>query len=85
MPGGPASSGLCQDLPRPGAEFPGIRLVYTLQCIHSEEGCRWSGPLRHLQGHLNTWSFSVVPCLNCCLAKLSLCELSAHLQQDCSK
>lgn len=24
-------------------------LGLPIRCIHSEEGCRWSGPLRHLQ------------------------------------
>lgn len=27
-------------------------LGLAIRCIHSEEGCRWSGPLRHLQVRL---------------------------------
>lgn len=27
-------------------------LGLPIRCIHSEEGCRWSGPLRHLQVRL---------------------------------
>lgn len=60
-------------------------LGLPIRCIHSEEGCRWSGPLRHLQGHLNTCSFNVVPCPNRCPAKLSRRDLPAHLQHDCPK
>lgn len=60
-------------------------LGLPIRCIHSEEGCRWSGPLRHLQGHLNTCSFNVVPCPNRCPTKLSRRDLPAHLQHDCPK
>uniref|UniRef100_A0AAA9RY29 TNF receptor associated factor 4 n=4 Tax=Pecora TaxID=35500 RepID=A0AAA9RY29_BOVIN len=60
-------------------------LGLSIRCIHSEEGCRWNGPLRHLQGHLNTCSFNVVPCPNRCPAKLSRRDLPAHLQHDCPK
>uniref|UniRef100_A0A2K6L488 TNF receptor associated factor 4 n=1 Tax=Rhinopithecus bieti TaxID=61621 RepID=A0A2K6L488_RHIBE len=60
-------------------------LGLPIRCIHSEEGCRWSGPLRHLQGHLNTCSFNVVPCPNRCPMKLSRRDLPAHLQHDCPK
>ncbi|MBZ3884526.1 TNF receptor-associated factor 4 [Sciurus carolinensis] len=60
-------------------------LGLPIRCIHSEEGCRWSGPLRHLQGHLNTCSFNVIPCPNRCPAKLSRRDLPAHLQHDCPK
>lgn len=60
-------------------------LGLPIRCIHSEEGCRWSGPLRHLQGHLNTCSFNVVACPNRCPAKLSRRDLPAHLQHDCPK
>ncbi|XP_045381299.1 TNF receptor-associated factor 4 isoform X1 [Lemur catta] len=60
-------------------------LGLPIRCIHSEEGCRWSGQLRHLQGHLNTCSFNVVPCPNRCPAKLSRRDLPAHLQHDCPK
>nr|XP_055112765.1 TNF receptor-associated factor 4 isoform X1 [Symphalangus syndactylus] len=60
-------------------------LGLPIRCIHSEEGCRWSGPLRHLQGHLNTCSFNVIPCPNRCPMKLSRRDLPAHLQHDCPK
>nr|XP_045232114.1 TNF receptor-associated factor 4 isoform X3 [Macaca fascicularis] len=60
-------------------------LGLPIRCIHSEEGCRWNGPLRHLQGHLNTCSFNVVPCPNRCPMKLSRRDLPAHLQHDCPK
>ncbi|XP_047689289.1 TNF receptor-associated factor 4 isoform X1 [Prionailurus viverrinus] len=60
-------------------------LGLPIRCIHSEEGCRWSGPLRHLQSHLNTCSFNVIPCPNRCPTKLSRRDLPAHLQHDCPK
>ncbi|XP_041580795.1 TNF receptor-associated factor 4 isoform X3 [Vulpes lagopus] len=60
-------------------------LSLAIRCIHSEEGCRWSGPLRHLQSHLNTCSFNVIPCPNRCPTKLSRRDLPAHLQHDCPK
>ncbi|XP_058019919.1 TNF receptor-associated factor 4 [Ahaetulla prasina] len=58
-------------------------LSLTIRCIHSEEGCRWSGTIRHLQAHLGTCSFNVVPCPNRCGAKLSRRDLPPHLQHDC--
>uniref|UniRef100_A0ACB8ECK9 TNF receptor-associated factor 4 n=1 Tax=Sphaerodactylus townsendi TaxID=933632 RepID=A0ACB8ECK9_9SAUR len=58
-------------------------LSLTIRCIHSEEGCRWSGTIRHLQAHLGTCSFNVVPCPNRCGVKLSRRDLPAHVQHDC--
>ncbi|XP_075760630.1 TNF receptor-associated factor 4 [Pelodiscus sinensis] len=58
-------------------------LTLAIRCIHSEEGCRWSGQLKQLQAHLGTCSFNVVPCPNRCSAKLSRRHLPEHLQLDC--
>ncbi|KAG3278613.1 TRAF4-containing [Ictidomys tridecemlineatus] len=60
-------------------------LGLPIRCIHGEEGFCWSGALRHLQRHLNTCSFNVVPCPNCCPGKLSHRDLPANLQHDCPK
>lgn len=36
-------------------------LGLPIRCIHSEEGCRWSGPLRHLQVRLLGWGAGTSP------------------------
>lgn len=66
-------------------ELEGQVLGLPTCCIHSEEGCVWSRPLHHLQGHLNTCSFNIVPSQNCCLATLSQHDLRSHLYHNCPK
>ncbi|XP_042298211.1 TNF receptor-associated factor 4 isoform X5 [Sceloporus undulatus] len=67
----------------PDPELEAQVFSLTIRCIHSEEGCRWSGTIRHLQAHLGTCSFNVVPCPNRCGVKLSRRDLPPHLQHDC--
>ncbi|CAM2104210.1 unnamed protein product [Caretta caretta] len=69
----------------PDPELEAQVLGLTIRCIHSEEGCRWSGHIKHLQPHLGTCGFNVIPCPNRCSAKLSRRDLPGHLQHDCPK
>uniref|UniRef100_A0A8D2LS50 TNF receptor associated factor 4 n=1 Tax=Varanus komodoensis TaxID=61221 RepID=A0A8D2LS50_VARKO len=67
----------------PDPELEAQVLSLTIRCIHSEEGCRWIGTIRHLQAHLGSCSFNVVSCPNRCGSKLSRRDLPPHLQHDC--
>nr|XP_032644603.1 TNF receptor-associated factor 4 [Chelonoidis abingdonii] len=69
----------------PDPELEAQVLTLTIRCIHSEEGCRWSGHIKHLQPHLSTCGFNVIPCPNRCSIKLSRRDLPDHLQHDCPK
>uniref|UniRef100_A0A7N4NLW9 TNF receptor associated factor 4 n=1 Tax=Sarcophilus harrisii TaxID=9305 RepID=A0A7N4NLW9_SARHA len=69
----------------PDPELEAQVLSLAIRCIHSEEGCRWTGGLRHLQGHLNSCGYNVVSCPNRCSAKLSRRDLPTHLQRECPK
>uniref|UniRef100_A0A8C3I5I0 TNF receptor associated factor 4 n=1 Tax=Chrysemys picta bellii TaxID=8478 RepID=A0A8C3I5I0_CHRPI len=69
----------------PDPELETQVLSLPIRCIHSEEGCRWSGPIKHLQPHLSTCGFNVIPCPNRCSIKLSRRDLPDHLQHDCPK
>ncbi|XP_077692910.1 TNF receptor-associated factor 4 isoform X2 [Eretmochelys imbricata] len=69
----------------PDPELEAQVLGLTIRCIHSEEGCRWSGHIKHLQPHLGTCGFNVIPCPNRCSAKLSRRDLPGHLQHGCPK
>ncbi|XP_044539007.1 TNF receptor-associated factor 4-like, partial [Gracilinanus agilis] len=60
-------------------------LSLPIRCIHSEEGCRWTGALRQLQVHLNSCGYNVVACPNRCSGKLSRRDLPSHLQHECPK
>ncbi|XP_031447542.1 TNF receptor-associated factor 4 [Phasianus colchicus] len=69
----------------PDPELEAQVLSLAIRCIHSEEGCRWSGLIRHLQAHLGTCGFNVIPCPNRCSTKLSRRDLPQHLQHGCPK
>ncbi|KPP57508.1 TNF receptor-associated factor 4-like [Scleropages formosus] len=69
----------------PDPELEQQILGLTIRCIHSEEGCRWTGQVKQLQGHFSTCAYNVIPCPNRCLAKLTRRDLPGHLQHDCSK
>lgn len=56
---GPGCTFLCPQIyPDPELEVQVLGLA--IRCIHSEEGCRWSGPLRHLQVRLR-WAARTNP------------------------
>ncbi|KAL4608425.1 TNF receptor-associated factor 4-like [Arapaima gigas] len=69
----------------PDPELEQQIMALLIRCIHSEEGCRWTGQVKQLQGHFSTCAFNVIPCPNRCLAKLTRRDLPGHLQHDCSK
>ncbi|XP_023646739.1 TNF receptor-associated factor 4-like isoform X2 [Paramormyrops kingsleyae] len=69
----------------PDPELEQQILALNIRCIHSEEGCRWTGQVKQLQGHFSTCSYNVIPCPNRCATKLTRRELPAHLQHDCTK
>ncbi|XP_027516168.1 TNF receptor-associated factor 4 isoform X1 [Corapipo altera] len=69
----------------PDPELEAQVLSLAIRCIHSEEGCRWSGLIKHLQAHLSTCGFNVIPCPNRCSAKLSRRDLPEHVQHGCPK
>ncbi|RLV92294.1 hypothetical protein DV515_00013839 [Chloebia gouldiae] len=69
----------------PDPELEAQVLSLAIRCIHSEEGCRWSGLIKHLQAHLGTCGFNVIPCPNRCSAKLSRRDLPEHVQHGCPK
>ncbi|NXI33246.1 TRAF4 factor, partial [Sterrhoptilus dennistouni] len=69
----------------PDPELEAQVLSLAIRCIHSEEGCRWSGLIKHLQVHLGTCGFNVIPCPNRCSAKLSRRDLPDHVQHGCPK
>ncbi|KAG5269382.1 hypothetical protein AALO_G00201370, partial [Alosa alosa] len=69
----------------PDPELEQQILALAIRCIHSEEGCRWSGPMKQLQGHFSTCAFNVIPCPNRCAIKLTRRDLPEHLQHDCPK
>ncbi|XP_033924606.1 TNF receptor-associated factor 4 isoform X1 [Melopsittacus undulatus] len=69
----------------PDPELEAHVLSLAIRCIHSEEGCRWSGLIKHLQAHLGTCGFNVIPCPNRCSMKLSRRDLPEHVQHGCPK
>ncbi|KAJ8276031.1 hypothetical protein COCON_G00077830 [Conger conger] len=69
----------------PDPELEQQILALSIRCIHSEEGCRWTGQMKQLQGHFSTCAFNVIPCPNRCSAKLTRRDLPDHLQYDCVK
>merc|ERR1711874_298986 len=52
-------------------------------CIHREEGCKWSGPLGRLKGHLNTCQKDAVSCVNQCGAKIARVNMEDHVRFTC--
>lgn len=54
----------------------------AIRCIHSEEGCRWSGPLRHLQVSFSCAGRGTTPflagthCLLCHQSHLNTCSFN---------
>ncbi|CAB4056300.1 TRAF4 [Lepeophtheirus salmonis] len=54
-------------------------------CIHKEEGCKWSGPLCKLKGHLNTCQKDAVSCPNQCGSKIARVNMEDHMMYTCSK
>uniref|UniRef100_A0A3Q2UFM3 TNF receptor-associated factor n=1 Tax=Fundulus heteroclitus TaxID=8078 RepID=A0A3Q2UFM3_FUNHE len=69
----------------PDPELEQQILALPIRCIHSEEGCRWTGQMKQLQGHFSTCAFNVIPCPNRCSVKLTRRDLPDHLQHDCPK
>lgn len=69
----------------PDRELETQVLTLSIRCIHSEEGCRWSGQIKQLQTHLNVCAFNVIPCPNRCSTKLIRKDLPEHMQHDCPK
>ncbi|GAA6081266.1 TNF receptor-associated factor 4b [Tachysurus ichikawai] len=69
----------------PDVELEQQILALPIRCIHSEEGCRWSGQNKQLQVHLSVCTYNVVPCPNRCMLKLLRRDLPQHLQHDCTK
>ncbi|XP_056675501.1 TNF receptor-associated factor 4 isoform X1 [Monodelphis domestica] len=69
----------------PDPELEAQVLSLPIRCIHSEEGCRWTGALRQLQVHLSSCGYNVVACPNRCNGKLSRRDLPSHLQHECPK
>ena len=60
-------------------------LQSTVFCIHREEGCRWSGALGRLKGHLNTCQKDAVNCANQCGAKVARVNMEDHMMFTCSQ
>ncbi|XP_058416230.1 TNF receptor-associated factor 4 isoform X2 [Diceros bicornis minor] len=60
-------------------------LGLPIRCIHSEEGCRWSGPLRHLQSHEGMCPQESVYCENKCGARMMRRLLAQHATSECPK
>lgn len=73
---------LCPQIyPDPELEVQVLGL--PIRCIHSEEGCRWSGPLRHLQVRL--WAGELGPALTGRVLTEPLPSGTLeHLQLQCS-
>ncbi|KAL1260574.1 hypothetical protein QQF64_008401 [Cirrhinus molitorella] len=69
----------------PDPELEQQILALPIRCIHSEEGCRWTGQMKQLQSHFSTCAFNVIPCPNRCSVKLTRRDLPEHLQHDCPK
>ncbi|XP_066518575.1 TNF receptor-associated factor 4a [Hoplias malabaricus] len=69
----------------PDPELEQQILALAIRCIHSEEGCRWTGQMKQLQSHFSTCAFNVIPCPNRCAVKLTRRDLPEHLQHDCPK
>ncbi|KAG8450817.1 hypothetical protein GDO86_003184 [Hymenochirus boettgeri] len=69
----------------PDRELETQVMSLSIRCIHSEEGCRWSGQIKQLQAHLNICVFNVIPCPNRCSTKLIRRDLPEHIQHDCPK
>ncbi|XP_030636844.1 TNF receptor-associated factor 4b [Chanos chanos] len=69
----------------PDADLEQQILSLPIRCIHSEEGCRWTGQTKQLKAHLSVCSYNVVPCPNRCPEKLARRDLPEHLQHDCPK
>ncbi|TRY79633.1 hypothetical protein TCAL_12385 [Tigriopus californicus] len=56
-----------------------------IYCIHKDEGCKWSGQLSKLKGHLNTCQKDAVACLNQCGAKIARMMMEDHMLYTCTK
>ena len=58
-------------------------LQSTVFCIHRDEGCRWTGQLGRLKGHLNTCKKDVIFCLNACGARIARVNMEDHMLYTC--
>ncbi|UYV61309.1 TRAF4 [Cordylochernes scorpioides] len=56
----------------------------TTTCIHTQEGCRWTGEPGRLQAHLNTTCrLEAAPCPRLCAALIPRALLEDHLRYTC--